>query len=102
MRKKYPYCAMCGVEYDNVESANRCCQHLFYHEKSNELVSNLPGNYSDEQILSVIEEIISTHQTLKHKSFLIRWLRGFSTIKSPQAQERLKASRKHLPDSSTF
>lgn len=95
MRKKYPYCAMCGVEYDNVESANRCCQHLFHYEKSNELTSDPPGNYTDEQILSVIEETIETHPTLNHKGFLIKWLKGFSIIKSPQAQQRLKASRKY-------
>jgi hypothetical protein len=85
---------VCGVEHDSVESADRCCQHLFHYEK--EIVP--PGHYTDEQILSVIEETISTHQTLKHKGFLINWLRGFSTKRSPSA-ENARTSRKYLPDS---
>lgn len=101
MRKKYPYCAMCGVEYDNVESANRCCQHLFYYEKANEITSVPPGHYTDEQILSVIEKTIETHQTLKHKGFLIKWLKGYSSKRSPSAGNA-RTSRKYLPDSSTF
>lgn len=78
--RKYPYCAMCGVEYDSVSSASRCCKHLwdrFYYEKDNEITTYPPpGNYTDEQILSVIEETISTHPTLKHKGFLINWLKN--------------------------
>lgn len=74
MRRRYPYCAVCGVEYDSVSSASRCCQHLFYHEKANEIASVPPGNYTDEQILSV--------QSLKHKSFLINWLKSYSTKKA--------------------
>lgn len=81
-RKKYPFCAVCGVEHDSVESADRCCQHLFYYEKANEITSDPPGNYTDEQILSVIEKTIETHQTLKHKGFLINWLKGYSTKKA--------------------
>lgn len=87
-RKKYPYCAMCGVEYDSEESANRCCQHLlnsFYYEKANEIISDPPGNYTDEQILSVIEKTIETHQTLKHKGFLINWLKDYSSKKALSA-----------------
>lgn len=95
-RRKYPYCAICGREYDSEEAVKGCCRHLFHYEKPNEVVP--PGNYSDEQILSVIETTIETHQTLKHKGFLIKWLKGFSTKKA-QSAENAKDSRKYLPDS---
>jgi hypothetical protein len=108
-RLKEPYCVGCGQEYDNEEAAKQCdCRlnNLFRYGTpygpmtENTIAYEEPtGNYTDEQILSVIEETIETHPTLRHKSFLIKWLKGFSTIKSPQAQERLKASRKYLPDS---
>lgn len=93
MRRKYPYCVMCGVEYDSEELANRCCQHLwdkFYYEKDNEITKDPPGNYTDEQILSVIEETISTHPALKHKGFLINWLKGKVKRKKPKALGTLR------------
>lgn len=93
--RKYPYCSVCGVEHENVESATRCCQHLFYYEKANEITSDPPGNYTDEQILTVIEETISTHPTLKHKGFLIKWLKN-RIPKEAQSAGTLRTSIKKL------
>lgn len=110
-RLKEPYCVGCGQEYDNEEAAKQCdCRlnNLFrYGTPYEPMTENTiayeepPGNYSDEQILSVIEETIETHPTLKHKGFLTNWLRSFSMKRSPSA-ENARTSRKHLPHSSTF
>lgn len=92
-RLKEPYCVFCGQEYDHKEAVNQCgCRlsNLFHYgtpyqpmrENSIEH-EEPPGIYTDEQILSVIEKTIETHQTVKHKGFLINWLKGFSTKRSP-------------------